>query len=176
VHVGVPAGFLIPIILLSVLSTTVSEAEFLAWGWRLPFVFSIVLVAIGLFIRLKISETPAFSRMLAEEKSSTVPAVEALRDHGASVLYGIGAKIAESGLFNIYAVFAISYCVTRLGLPKQTILNGVLLGCALECITLPIFGALSDRFGRKPIYVAGMIFQALLAYPFFAFSIQAIPA
>ena len=176
VHVGVPAGFLIPIILLSVLSTTMSEAEFLAWGWRLPFVFSIVLVAIGLFIRLKISETPAFSRMLAEEKSSTVPAVEALRDHGANVLYGIGAKIAESGLFNIYAVFAISYCVTRLGLPKQTILNGVLLGCALECITLPIFGALSDRFGRKPIYVAGMIFQALLAYPFFAFSIQAIPA
>jgi MHS family shikimate/dehydroshikimate transporter-like MFS transporter len=167
VHVGVPAGFLIPIILLSVLSTTVSEAEFLAWGWRLPFVFSIVPVAIGLFIRLKISETPAFSRMLAEEKPSTVPAVEALRDHGANVLYGIGAKIAESGLFNIYAVFAISYCVTRLGLPKQTILNGVLLGCALECITLPIFGALSDRFGRKPIYVAGMIFQALLAYPFF---------
>jgi MFS transporter, MHS family, shikimate and dehydroshikimate transport protein len=167
VHVGVPAGFLIPIILLSVLSTTMSEAEFLAWGWRLPFVFSIVLVAIGLFIRLKISETPAFSRMLAEEKPSTVPAVEALRDHGANVLYGIGAKIAESGLFNIYAVFAISYCVTRLGLPKQTILNGVLLGCALECITLPIFGVLSDRFGRKPIYVAGMIFQALLAYPFF---------
>lgn len=167
VHVGVPAGFLIPIALLGVLSTSMDEAQFLSWGWRVPFLFSIVLVGIGLFIRIHISETPAFQRVLTEEKPASIPVVEAVRDHTANLVFGIGAKIAESGLFNIYAVFVITYCVTKLGLPKQTILNGVLVGCALECLTLPLFGALSDRIGRKPVYVGGMIFQALLAIPFF---------
>ncbi|SKA38816.1 metabolite-proton symporter [Enhydrobacter aerosaccus] len=167
VHVGVPAGFLIPIVLLGVLSAEMSDQVFLSWGWRLPFLFSIVLVGIGLFIRVQISETPAFQRVLREEKRATLPAVEAVRDHGGNVLFGIGAKIAESGLFNIYAVFAITYCVTRLGLPQRTILNGVLVGCALECLTLPLFGLLSDRLGRRPVYIGGMLFQAVLAFPFF---------
>ena len=167
VHVGVPAGFLIPIALLGVLSTSMDETQFLSWGWRVPFLFSIVLVGIGLFIRIHISETPAFQRVLTEEMPASIPVVEAVRDHTANVVFGIGAKIAESGLFNIYAVFVITYCVTKLGLPKQIILNGVLVGCALECLTLPLFGALSDRIGRKPVYVGGMIFQALLAIPFF---------
>ncbi|KMO37895.1 MFS transporter [Methylobacterium variabile] len=167
VHIGVPAGFLIPIALLGLLSTTMSEAEFLAWGWRLPFLFSIVLVGIGLFIRFKVSETPAFQRVLAEEGRAGVPVVEAVRNHSGNILFGIGAKIAESGLFNIYAVFVITYCVTKLGLPRQTVLNGVLVGCALECLTLPLFGALSDRIGRRAVYVGGMLFQAILALVFF---------
>ena len=167
VHVGVPGGFLIPIALLGLLSTTMNEADFLSWGWRIPFLVSIVLVGIGLFIRFRVSETPAFRRVLQEEKPANVPVVEAVRHHYGNILFGIGAKIAESGLFNIYAVFAITYCVTRLGLPKQEILNGVLVGCALECLTLPLFGALSDRIGRRAVYVGGMLFQALLALVFF---------
>ncbi len=133
----------------------------------MPFLFSIVLVGIGLFIRIHISETPAFQRVLTEEVPASIPVVEAVRDYTANVVFGIGAKIAESGLFNIYAVFVITYCVTKLGLPKQIILNGVLVGCALECLTLPLFGALSDRIGRKPVRMGGMIFQALLAILFF---------
>lgn len=167
VHVGVPAGFLIPIILLGVLSTTMPEADFLSWGWRLPFLFSIVLVAIGLYIRVSISESPAFVRVLKEGRTAALPVAEAVRDHRRNVVFGIGAKIAESGLFNIYAVFVITYCVGKLGLPRQDILNGVLLGCALECVTLPLFGALSDRIGRRAVYLGGMIFQALFAWPFF---------
>jgi MHS family shikimate/dehydroshikimate transporter-like MFS transporter len=93
--------------------------------------------------------------------------LEALRDHPRNIVLGIFAKVAESGLYNIYAVFAITYCVTKLGLPSKAILNGVLIGAALECLTLPVFGALSDRIGRRSVYVGGMIFQALLAYPFF---------
>jgi MFS family permease len=141
--------------------------DFLSWGWRIPFLFSIVLVGIGLFIRFKVSETPAFKRVLSEEGTASVPVVEAVRDHASNILFGIGAKIAESGLFNIYAVFAITYCKTKLGLPSQTILNGVLVGCALECLTLPLFGALSDRIGRRIVYVGGMIFQVVLALFFF---------
>jgi MFS family permease len=167
VHIGVPAGFLIPIVLLSVMSATMPEEVFLAWGWRLPFLFSIVLVGLGVFIRRRISETPAFARMLKEEKPARLPLVEAITGHWRDILLGIGAKIAESGLFNVYAVVAITYCMTKLGLPKQTILNGVLLGCALECITLPMFGALSDRIGRKAVYAVGMAFQAALALVFF---------
>ncbi|TMV50436.1 MHS family MFS transporter, partial [Thioclava sp. BHET1] len=91
----------------------------------------------------------------------------AVRHHSGNVLFGIGAKIAESGLFNIYAVFVITYCVTVLHLPKGVVLNGILVGCALECLTLPIFGALSDRIGRRRLYVTGMVFQALLALVFF---------
>jgi len=168
VHIGVPAGFLIPIVLLGILSTQMDEAQFLSWGWRLPFLFSIVLVGIGLFIRFQISETPAFQRVLREGGAASLPVVEAVRDHRRNVILGIGAKIAESGLFNIYAVFVITYCVSKLGLPRQEILNGVLIGCALECITLPLFGALSDRIGRRAVYVGGMVFQALLALVFFA--------
>jgi MFS transporter, MHS family, shikimate and dehydroshikimate transport protein len=167
VHVGVPAGFLIPIALLGLLSTSMSEPDFLAWGWRIPFLFSIVLVGIGIFIRFRISETPAFKRVLNEEGAASVPVVEAVRNHTGNILFGIGAKIAESGLFNIYAVFAITYCKTKLGLPSQTILNGVLVGCVLECLTLPFFGALSDRIGRRAVYVGGMLFQVALALAFF---------
>jgi MHS family shikimate/dehydroshikimate transporter-like MFS transporter len=90
-----------------------------------------------------------------------------VRDHHRNAILGVGAKIAESGLFNIYAVFVITYCVTKLGLPRQSILNGVLVGCALECLTLPFFGALSDRIGRRTVYFGGMVFQALLAAVFF---------
>jgi len=166
VHVGVPAGFLIPILLLGTLAATMEEADFLAWGWRLPFLFSIVLVGLGLWVRFSIAESPAFARVKREGATAALPAVEAVRHHHRNILFGIGAKVAESGLFNIYAVFAITYCV-RLGLPRQDILNGVLLGCALECLTLPIFGALSDRIGRRAVYLGGMVFQALLAWPFF---------
>jgi MFS transporter, MHS family, shikimate and dehydroshikimate transport protein len=167
VHIGVPAGFLLPVLLLGLLSSSMDDAAFLAWGWRLPFLFSIVLVGVGLVIRFQLSETPAFRRVLATEKPAAIPVYEAIRDYHKSILFGIGAKIAESGLFNIYAAFSIVYCVVTLGLPRQTILNGVLIGSALECLTLPLFGMLSDRIGRRPVYVGGMIFQLLLAYPFF---------
>ena len=167
VHIGVPAGFLVPIILIGALDTTLSEESFLAWGWRIPFLLSVVLLAVGIFIRFHIAETPSFKRVLQTGSRVNIPALEAIKYHRKNVLYGIGAKIAESGLFNIYAVFAISYGVNVLNLPSQLLLNGVLIACFLECFTLPIFGALSDRFGKRTVYIGGMIFQMALAYPFF---------
>ncbi len=167
VQVGTPAGFLVPIALLGILSQTMAPPSFMAWGWRIPFLASVLLVALALFIRFRIDESPAFTRAVANEAPPAVPVLEAVRLHWRNILLGIGAKIAESGLFNIYAVFSITYGVTVLHLSKTLVLNGIFVGCALECVTLPLFGALSDRIGRKPVYVAGAILQAGFAFAFF---------
>lgn len=167
VHIGVPAGFLLPIAFLGLLSTSLSEADFLAWGWRVPFLASLLLVGVGLFIRFSVHESPAFEQTRRDEGVATLPLVEVLRQHWHKVLLGIGAKVAESGLFNIYAVFAITYAVTQRGMPKAAALDAVLIGCVLECFTLPFFGWLSDRIGRVPVYVGGALFQAVLAFFFY---------
>jgi MHS family shikimate/dehydroshikimate transporter-like MFS transporter len=167
VHIGVPAGFLIPIALMGGLSAWMPEDQFLSWGWRLPFLASVLLVLLGLFIRFRISESPAFKQAIAEQAPAAIPVVEAIRNHWRHILLGIGAKIAESGLFNIYAVFSITYAITVHHLPRTMVLNGILVACLVECLTLPFFGRLSDRFGRKPVYIFGALFQAALAFPFF---------
>jgi MFS transporter, MHS family, shikimate and dehydroshikimate transport protein len=113
---------------------------------------------------------------MAQEAPAAVPVVEAVRNHWRDILLGIGAKIAESGLFNIYAVFAITYAVTVHHLSKTMVLNGILVACLVECATLPFFGRLSDRIGRKPVYILGALFQAALAAPFFLLMDTANPA
>lgn len=167
VHIGLPAGFLLPIALMGGLSAALTDEQFLSWGWRLPFLGSIVLVGLGLFIRFRIDESPDFEAAAREKAPPKLPIAEALREHGPRIVLGIGAKIAESGLFNIYAVFAITYAVTVHHLPKSLVLNGILVGCLVECVTLPVFGACADRFGRKPVYVLGALLQAVFAAPFF---------
>lgn len=166
VHIGVPAGFLLPIIFITLLNLALDEEAFLSWGWRVPFLLSLILLGVGMFIRSQIEETPAFKRMKREGNQARLPVIEALRHHLRDIGFGIGAKIAESGLFNIYAVFAISYCVNVLGLKSQVILFAILLACLLESFTLPLFGYMADRFGKKRVYIGGMILQALLAWPF----------
>ncbi|MFT4065986.1 MFS transporter [Paraburkholderia sp.] len=167
VHIGLPAGFLLPIALMGGLSAALTDEQFLSWGWRLPFIGSIVLVGLGLFIRFRIDESPDFEAAAREKAPPKLPIAEALREHWLRIVLGIGAKIAESGLFNIYAVFAITYAVTVHHLPKSLVLNGILVGCLVECVTLPIFGLCADRFGRKPVYVFGALLQAVFAAPFF---------
>jgi MHS family shikimate/dehydroshikimate transporter-like MFS transporter len=167
VHIGVPAGLLLPLLLLGILSSSLTDAQFLAWGWRIPFLLSIVLVALGVVIRMQIRETPDFVAMRARGETAKLPLADALRDHKRNMLLGIGGRIAESGLFNIYAVFAIAYVVTEMKLPRPVVLNGMMIAAALECFTLPFFGWLSDKIGRKPVFVGGMVYQALLAGPFF---------
>lgn len=167
VQVGTPAGFLIPIALLGFIAAAMPADSFIAWGWRVPFLASVLLVALALFIRFRIAESPDFTQAMASEKPATLPVLEAVRLHWHSILLGIGAKVAESGLFNIYAVFSITYGVSVLHLSKTLVLNGIFVACLIECLTLPVFGALSDRVGRKPVYVAGALLQAVFAFAFF---------
>jgi metabolite-proton symporter len=167
VHIGIPAGLLLPLLLLGLLNRSLSDAQFLSWGWRIPFLLSIVLVALGVFIRMQIAETPDFIAMRARGDTVKLPVADALAHHKRNIFLGIGGRIAESGLFNIYAVFAIAYVVTEMKQPRPIVLNGMMIAAALECVTLPFFGWLSDKLGRKPVFIGGMIYQAVLAVPFF---------
>jgi MFS transporter, MHS family, shikimate and dehydroshikimate transport protein len=167
VHIGTPAGVLLPTALLAALSAGMSKVDFMAWGWRIPFLASIVLIGLGIYVRLRITESPEFQALRRTTATEKAPLIRVLRDHPMKAILSIGAKIAESGLFNVYYVVAISYVTTELHIPQTAVLTGVLIGCALECCTLPMFGALSDRIGRRPVYVAGALFQILLAVPFF---------
>ncbi|MBB5135247.1 MFS family permease [Thermocatellispora tengchongensis] len=167
VHIGTPAGVLLPVGLVTLLDTFLPEGTYEAWAWRLPFLLSIALIGVGFYIRLRLSESPEFVKMRAEREVRTVPVKELFVRHSGSVVLSILAKIAESGLFNVYYVVAVAYVTTELDLPRGPVLLTVLIACLVECFTLPLFGALSDRVGRRRVYIAGAVFQAVLAVPFF---------
>jgi MFS transporter, MHS family, shikimate and dehydroshikimate transport protein len=165
-QIGVPAGLLLSTGMFSLVAR-LPEDQFLAWGWRVPFVLSIVLVGIGLIVRLGILETPAFARVKETGTESRRPIVEVLRAHPKELLLAIGARVGENGPFYIYTVFVLVYGTQKVGLDRQTILTGVLIAAACMLVAVPIAGALSDRIGRRPVYLFGASVTALFAYPLF---------
>lgn len=167
VHIGTPAGVLIPVGLVTVLDNALPSGSYDSWAWRLPFLASILLVGVGIWMRLNVTESPEFVKMREDREVQSLPVRQVLTRRPATVLFSVLAKVAESGLFNIYYVVAITYVTTELDLPKSPVLLAVLIACAVECCTLPYFGALSDRIGRRKVYIAGALFQAILAVPFF---------
>ncbi|MFH9129415.1 MFS transporter [Streptomyces griseoaurantiacus] len=167
VHIGTPAGVLIPVGLVSILDATLPPGSYDSWAWRMPFLASILLVGVGLWMRLHVTESPEFVRMREDREVQSLPVKQVLTRQPATVVLSVLAKIAESGLFNIYYVVAITYVTTELDLAKGPVLLAVLIACAVECVTLPWFGALSDRIGRRKVYIFGAAFQAVLALPFF---------
>ena len=164
VQAGVPVGLLLANGAFY-LCSQLPEESFLSWGWRVPFLLGILLLGIGLFIRLHVLESPVFTAQKIEHAS--LPIVEVLRRHPRNVLVAMGARFAENAYFYTFTVFALSYATDQLGLPKSTVLNGVLIASALQFFAIPFFGALSDRVGRRPVYLGGAIFLALFAFPFF---------
>ena len=143
------------------------DKQFMSWGWRIPFLASAALVAIGIFVRLRIDETPDFKRVVREGKISRVPAVEAMRHHSKDLLIGLGARITEISWIYVLTIFGLSYAVTTLALPRSLVLGAIALGAAVELITIPLFGHLSDRVGRRPIYLLGCVAAICLSFPIF---------
>ncbi|HEY1551466.1 MAG TPA: MFS transporter [Kofleriaceae bacterium] len=133
------------------------------WAWRIPFLFSVVLVGVGTFIRLRVAESPAFET----ERAVRMPLLEVLRTHKRNVGLAMGARLAENALFYIYTVTVLSYVTIRTGVAKDVVLHGVLVAMALDLVAIPLFGALSDKLGRRPVYLFGAIFSALFVWPFF---------
>lgn len=167
VQIGALSGLLLGTGAFAIATTMLTQEQFLAWGWRVPFLISIVLVGVGLFIRLKILETPVFSQIKEEGTEAQMPIIEVFRNYPKNILITMGARLSEGQTFNIFAVVAIVYVVDQLGLPRSVILTGILIAAAIECVTIPAFGALSDRIGRRPVYMGGAAFCALFAFPFF---------
>jgi MFS transporter, MHS family, shikimate and dehydroshikimate transport protein len=165
-QVGVAAGLLVANGVFR-LAQEMPEADFLAWGWRIPFLVSFALVAVGTYIRVRIAESPAFAKIKAEKAEVKMPIVEVLRSHRRSVLLAMGARIAENVFFYIYAVWILNYAFERVKVAKTTLLSGVLLAAAIDLLAVPLFGALSDRFGRRPVYLFGAAFSAAFVWPFF---------
>jgi MFS transporter, MHS family, shikimate and dehydroshikimate transport protein len=147
-QIGVPAGLLLSAGAVYVLSY-LSDADFLAWGWRIAFLISAVLVAVGLYIRLKVMETPAFNRIQQEDKIAAVPVVDLFKTHGKNTLLGLGARYIEGVTFNTFGVFIVGYLTGVLHLSRQTALAGVMISSAIMIIMLPIYGNLSDRYGPQ---------------------------
>ena len=165
-QMGVPAGLLLSS-LAFVLLSRLPEDQFLSWGWRLPFLLSIVLVGVGLVIRLRILETPSFLKVKESGAESRLPIVDLLRTHRREVLLAIGARLVENGAFYIYSVFLLVYGTQKVGLDRQTLLTGILLGAVCLLAAVPACGWLSDRLGRRPVYLFGACFTAAWAYPLF---------
>jgi MHS family shikimate/dehydroshikimate transporter-like MFS transporter len=166
-QMGVPAGLLLSTGIFALFSSRLSEAEFLAWGWRVPFLLSTLLIAVGMFIRLRLLETPAFSALKQQEGTTTAPLIQVLKDHPREILAGMGMRFGQNVLFYIFTVFVLSYGEKTLGYAKSTMLAGVAVGATVGLFSIPVFAALSDRFGRKPVYLAGAIFSLFYAFPFF---------
>lgn len=165
-QMGSSAGLLIATGLFTVVSS-LPEEQFLAWGWRIPFLLSAVLVVIGLVIRLKIAETPAFQQVKDTGSESHMPVLEAVRTYPKSLLLVMGMRVAENACGYIFTVFVLTYVTQELGLPNSAAYAGVMIAAGVQFLLTPIYGAISDRIGRRPVYMWGAGFLVLFAFPFF---------
>jgi MHS family shikimate/dehydroshikimate transporter-like MFS transporter len=166
VQIGAPAGFVLPLGIFALLTTTLSEEAFLSWGWRIPFLLSILLVGIGLYIRLQLTESPLFLEMRQRRAEDSHPLVEVVRNQPRELLLGCGSKLAESIAFTSFAVLIAAYATSR-GIDRPTMTTAMLVAILLELVTLPLFGALSDRIGRKPVYLFGAACVLIATFPVF---------
>jgi MFS transporter, MHS family, shikimate and dehydroshikimate transport protein len=165
-QMGVPAGLVLSTVVFLAFES-LPEEQFLAWGWRIPFLLSIVLVAVGLYIRLRLMESPAFREVEETHTEAQMPILEVFRAYPKNILLAMGARVGDNMLFYIFSVFVLTYVTEELGLPESLGLIGVTIAAAIEFFTIPAFGALSDRVGRRPVYIGGALFCALFAFPFF---------
>jgi MFS transporter, MHS family, shikimate and dehydroshikimate transport protein len=163
---GIPAGLVLATAVFSIFQM-LPEEQFLAWGWRAPFLLSIILVAVGLFIRLKILETPAFEQVRESGEVSNLPIVDVLQNYWRSILITMGAFFLLNGGFYIAITFMLTYGTQTVGVESSTMLTGVLIAACVQIVAIGFFGALSDRVGRRPVYLGGAIFLALFSFPLF---------
>jgi MFS transporter, MHS family, shikimate and dehydroshikimate transport protein len=167
VQAGVPMGLLLANGVFRGFSSSLSESALLSWGWRVPFLLGGLLLAVGMFIRLRIVESPVFEEAKKQAQEPSMPLLEVLRLHPRNVLLAMGARFAENAFFYVITLFVVTYATQRAGFAKDAALEAVLWASAGQFVFIPLFGLLSDRVGRRPVYLGGALFLALFALPFF---------
>lgn len=143
------------------------ERQFQSWGWRVLFLVSLLIVVVGVWMRLRVPETPEFARTAAERRRARMPVVEVVRGYGRALGIAAGANLGQYVCSTIIQVWVITYATATLHIPKATILAGVLCGAILALVTVPLFATLSDRIGRRPVHLGASLFTAAYAFPFF---------
>lgn len=165
--IGIPSGMILANLVFG-LMTLLPQDQFLAWGWRIPFLLSAVMVAVGLYIRARVPESKEFKNLKDTQTIATIPFVEAFKGNWRQILLVIGIKVGDNMWYYVIATFGLTYLTTHLGLDKTFVLFGLVCAAAVELVTMPLFGALSDRIGRKPVMAgaaAGVILLPWLWFP-----------
>jgi MFS family permease len=153
---GVPAGNLLAAGVLALMAGVQEEADFLDWGWRVPFLLSAVLVVIGWYIRNRISESRLFEQAVEEARAPPkLPAMEVFRERPRALLLGAGLRVGENISYYILTVFSLTYLVDVAAESRSLALNALLIGAAMQFFAIPLFARLSDRIGRRPVYAVG---------------------
>lgn len=164
---GVGAGLVLSSLAMGAVAQ-LPEEDLMSWGWRLPFLASIVLLGVGWLIRSRVPESPEFLRLRAEQAPAKAPLGVVLRQHRRAVLTIIGARMAENAWFYLAATFALAYATGQLALPRADVLSAITAGAALSLVTMPLAGWLSDRIGQKRLYLIGLTLLCAYVWPFFA--------
>ena len=173
-QLGGPAGLLLANLAVLIFSA-VSGDQFLVWGWRIPFLFSIVMVGVGLYIRLGILETPTFRRLVAEERIERAPALEVIKRQPKQIILAALARMGEQAPAYIYLAFVFAYGTQVLHQPRDFLLTALVTAGLISFITIPVAGHLSDRFGRKRIYLIGSVATGVFGFVYFAMLNTMIP-
>jgi MHS family shikimate/dehydroshikimate transporter-like MFS transporter len=165
-QLGVPVGLVLSTAAFAALSF-LPNPQFFAWGWRVPFLLSFALIAVGLFIRLRVTESPAFFQVKKLGLESRLPLLEAIRDYPGRLLLAIGVVFVSIGGFYIASTFTLSYLTEQLGVARRVALAGLLFASAAEAVSTVLFARLADRIGKRPIAIGSAVCSLLLAFPFF---------
>ncbi len=164
---GVPVGLALSVLALLAFRALFPGAAFLGWGWRIPLLLSLVLLLVGLYIRLRILETPAFTKVKEEGRIARDPLLDVIRYNWREIILSALLRSAEQAPFYIFTTFLLAYGVVDLKLPLNLLYWGLVVTAVVSLVTLPTFGALSDRVGRKRWYMIGTVLMAVFAYPYF---------
>ncbi len=162
---GVPAGVVLSTGAIAIITEVFSEEALLAWAWRLPFLMSILLVAVGLWVRLRVTESPEFLALQKEKEPPKVPASDVVKSHKRALTAGMLASLAPNAMFYLASTFFLSYATTTLGVPRNTVLVALIVAATLEVVTLPLFTVLADRWTTRRFLVVASILVAVGAVP-----------
>ena len=166
-QIGFAGGLAISTTIIWIMSTSLSDAAFQSWGWRVPFFASALLVAVGLYIRLRIEETPAFTALEERQEREKAPAIEVFKEHPKNMLRAIGMRFSENITFYMLITFSLTYGEDTLKIDRNVLLAAIVICALLSCLVIPFYGALTDRIGRRKVFLWGAIASIFCAIAYF---------